>query len=59
MGMSFRLWQAENAELKRRLLAAEKYKEQLRESKYSIGKLEYKARRRGMTLEIVQSLTLT
>ncbi len=33
---------AENSELRRRLLAADKYKDQLREAKYAAGKLEYK-----------------
>ena len=43
--------EAENAELKRRLLAAEKYKDQLRESKYAIGKLEYKVHAQNSTVQ--------
>ena len=34
--------EAENSELKRRLMDAERYKEKLKEAKYTITKLEYK-----------------
>lgn len=46
--------EAENAELKRRLADAEKYKEQLRETKYALGKLEYKIDKLQDKVEVIR-----
>jgi chromosome segregation ATPase len=46
--------EVENAELRRRLLDAEKYKDLLRDAKYAIGKLEYKVEKLQDQLEQVK-----